>query len=130
MKRLSVLLLGWALLGLAGAAQAEAVRSGLLHHVVVIWLKEPGSQAARHRYLEISRSMAKLPGVLSYSVGAPVPSSHQPVDSSYDLAIVAVFKDQKALDEYNANPQHAKAVEEMRPLVQKLVVYDFAELAP
>lgn len=124
MKRFYGMALSLALLGGAGSAWAE---QGLVHHVVIAWLTEPGSQAARSRYLEISRSMAKLPGVVSYGVGAALPTAHSLVDSSYDVAVAAVFKNKKALDEYNANPAHQKAVEEMRPLVQKLVVYDFAE---
>ncbi|TAN48255.1 MAG: Dabb family protein, partial [Methylococcaceae bacterium] len=60
-------------------------------------------------------------------VGSAIPSTHELVDSSYDLAVEAVFKDKAALEAYNAHPQHQQAVAAMRPLVQKLVVYDFAE---
>lgn len=124
MKRYYGLALSLALLVGMGSAWAE---QGQVHHVVIVWLKEPGSQAARSRYLEISRGQAKLPGVVSYGVGAAIPSAHTMVDDSYDVAVAAVFKDKKSLDDYNANPLHQKAVEEMRTLVQKLVVYDFAE---
>lgn len=131
MKRLLNIALCLALL--AGGAQAWAGEGqpgeahGLVHHVVIVWLKEPGSQAARERYLAISRGMAKLPGVLSYHVGTSIPGTRAVVDSSYDVAVVAVFKDKQALDEYNAGPLHQQAIDELRPLVQKVVVYDFAD---
>ncbi|BBL69948.1 Dabb family protein [Methylogaea oryzae] len=124
MKRCYGGLVSLALLGGMGSAWAEP---GQVHHVVVAWLKEPGSHSARSRYVEISRGLAKLPGVVSYSVGAAVPSPHALADDSYDVAVAAVFKDKKALEDYNANPAHRKAVDDMRPLVQKLVVYDFVE---
>lgn len=127
MKHFYAWALTLALLSGTNPVGAEETRQGRVHHVVIVWLKEPGSQAVRSRYQEITRSLAKLPGVLSYSVGSALPSTHERVDSSYDLAVEAVFKDAKALEDYNANPLHQQAVAAMRPLVQKLVVYDFAE---
>lgn len=109
-----------------GALAGEGEAQGSVQHVVIAWLTDPTDKALRARYLEISRSLAKLPGVISYHAGTPIPG-RAPVDDSYDVAVVAVLKDQKALEEYKANPLHQQAVDAMRPLVQKVVVYDFAE---
>lgn len=125
MQRGFVLMVCLALLGGVGRAWAEP---GQVHHVVIVWLKDPGSSAARGRYLEVSQRLAALPGVVSYRLASPVPAaSRAPVDSSYDLAVTAVFKDKKAWEEYNANPLHRKTIDELHPLVQKVVVYDFIE---
>ena len=114
-----------------GCSQAFATETppegqGAVRHVVVVWLKEPGRQA-RDRYLELSRSLAALPGVVSYHAGPPIPSARSVVDNSYDVAVVAVLKDRQALKAYNANPERQKVIDAMRPLVQKVVVYDFAD---
>lgn len=119
-------------LGLVGNhASAEVVPyagGGRVQHVVIVWLKNHGSAEAREQYIAASRRMSKLPMVVDYRIGHPLPPSRSIVDSSYDVAVVATFANQQALTEYLAHPEHDKVVEQaLKPLVDHAVVYDFSE---
>jgi hypothetical protein len=97
-------------------------------HVVVCWLKEPGSAAARQQLIDDSRSFTKIPGIVAVSAGEPIPSTRPAVDSSFDVAIVMKFKDEKSLATYGTHPLHLQAIERtLKPLVAKYVIYDFKE---
>jgi hypothetical protein len=62
------------------------------------------------------------------SAGTTLPSTRPAVDSSFDVAVVMTFRDESALRAYDAHPSHKKAVDEvLRPLVARLVIYDFRE---
>jgi hypothetical protein len=120
------------LLTQAGPSTAEEVSPSTatrVHHVVIVWLKEHGSAAARQRYIGISRAQAKLPMVTRYQVGTALPGGREVVDDSYDIAIVASFENRAALEAYLQHPEHRQVVDEgLKPLVDRFVVYDFAEV--
>lgn len=114
----------------AGISSAEVVPSviGRVNHVVIVWLKDHESQTARKEYIEATKSLSNLPMVLSYRIGTVLPGGREVVDSSYDVAIVATFENAQALDEYTRHPDHKKVLDEkLKPLVDKVIVYDFAE---
>ncbi len=124
-----------ALTGCASApsnTQSEYQSAGTLHHLVIIWLKQPGDAAVRQRYIEASKPLAQLPGVLSYEVGVPatIKRSHAnaAVNESYDVAIASVFESPQAYEAFLKNPQYAQIAQGvLRPLVEKYQVYDFVE---
>jgi hypothetical protein len=132
LKRLAILL---AALGLGNVAYAERPATtidGKVHHLVVIWLKQHGDPEARRKYIESSKRLSKLPGVLSYDIGPaagikrdkPSPS----VDDSFDIAISATFESKEALENYSKHPEHHKVIQEvLKPLVDHYKVYDFAD---
>lgn len=135
-KRLaSVLLLGL----LAGCATTENAHQDIdrvaehrLHHVVVIWLKQSGDTDVRQRYIEQSKSLAKLPGVLAYEVGTPATIKRRhtsaALDESYDVAVASVFESPQAFEMFMKNPEYARVAQQvLRPLVDKYKVYDFVE---
>lgn len=137
MKPYSLLILLFLLTALTDANAGQAQRpsntvSGRVFHVVVIWLKQHGDENARRQYIEGSKRLAKLPGVLSYDVGTITDikrEKHSPgVDDSYDVAVTSSFESKQALENYLQNPEHHKVVfEVLKPLVEKYKVYDFAE---
>ena len=98
-------------------------------HVVVCWLKSPGDAAARRELIEASHAFqGKIPGLIQIYTGEPLPSTRPVVDTSYDVAVTMVFRDEAALRNYEKSPTHQKAVKEtLQPLVAKLVIYDFAD---
>lgn len=103
-------------------------KPGIAHHVVIFWLKDHGNSNDRDRIIQSARDLAKLPGVLGVKQGIVLPSDRPVVDSSYDVAFVFSFRDKQALSDYNVNPVHKKAVDEIiKPLVSKIQVYDFIE---
>lgn len=115
---------------LSAPASSEVIPASVsrVHHVVIVWLKEHGNAAARERYLEASRRLSKLPMVLRYQVGTVLAGGRDVVDSSYDVAVVATFESQQALHAYLDDPTHKEVIEQgLKPLVEKVVVYDFAE---
>ena len=99
-----------------------------VHHVVVCWLNEHGNKEARQKVIEVSRGFSAIPGVIDVRVGRVIPSEREIVDSSFDVAIYLSFENEQKLFEYLNHPIHKKAVEKtLKPLVRKIVVYDFIE---
>ena len=110
---------------IAGHAEEPINKSiGKAYHITVIWLKQHGDAEARRKYIEGSKRLSKLPGVLSYNIGTvTVINRDKPnhaVDDSYDIAISSTFKSKQALENYLKNPEHHKVVHEvLKPLVEK-----------
>ena len=128
MKKLLTALMPAVAVLLSSCALPDASRAGAVHHVVVCWLKESGSAEARNRIIRASQEFADIPGVVSVRAGTMLPSKRPIVDSTFDVAIVLVFPDEKTMKEYLVHPRHQKAVKEiLRPLVSRILVYDFVE---
>ncbi len=99
-----------------------------VHHVVVCWLNEPGNKEARQKVIEASREFSAIPGVIDVRAGRVIHSGREIVDSSFDVAIYLSFENEQKLFEYLNHPIHKKAVEKtLKPLVRKVIVYDFIE---
>ena len=117
---------------LAGAlasacASSNSAAMGRLHHVGLVWLKEPGNEADRRRLIDAAHTFVReIPEVRRLSVGQALPRESQLVDSSFDLCFVMEFDDRAAMDRYAKNPVHEKAAQEaFLPLARKLLFYDF-----
>ena len=111
------------------SAEVASSAPGRVHHIVIVWLKDHGSAAARQQYIEATRDLSKLPMVWRYQVGTALPGGgRQAVDSSYDVAINATFENAKALEAYLQHEDHARILQEkLKPLVDRAVVYDFVD---
>lgn len=95
---------------------------------MVCWLNDPGNQTDMQSLVEASRQFASMPGVIDVRAGTMLPSDRGIVDSTFDVAIVISFASQTALSDYLVHPTHKKAVNEvLKPLVKRIVVYDFEE---
>ena len=125
---LGIIFLALALL-LPPAAQCASADTGMrIVHVVLIWLKEPGNAAQRARIIEATRAFASIPGVKEIRVGEPLPSQRATVDDSFDVGLYMIFSSQAALAGYLTNPEHRAAQESvLRPLVKRVVIYDFRD---
>ncbi len=109
------------------AKEQEQRQRERVTHVVLCWLKTPGDEAARRRVIEASHTFITMPGVVSVTAGTALLSTRPAVDPSFDVGVVMTFTDEAALRAYDAHPHHKRAVEEvLKPLVGKLVIYDFA----
>jgi hypothetical protein len=99
-----------------------------VYHVVICWLKDSGNKEARQKIIEASRGFSSIPGVINVKAGSVIHSEREIVDSSFDVAIYLSFENEQKLNEYLIHPIHKNAVEEtLKPLVRKIVVYDFIE---
>ncbi len=94
-------------------------------HVVVFWLKNPGNTADRETITRASLGLGEIPGVLEVTTGTPVPSDRPVVDDSFDVALTIVFRDEAALRAYDGHPRHEALRAAIKPLVERLVVYDY-----
>ena len=94
-------------------------------HVIICWLKRPGSYEDRQRVIDACRTLIDIPGVTEVTVGAAIPSQRPVVDSSYDVGMIVRFRDETAMREYDQHPIHRAAVETtIKPLVERFVIYD------
>ncbi len=115
------------------SAQAEPKSEAHnVHHVVVVWLKQAGDENVRRQYIQESKRLAELPGVLSYDVGVPadIKRGHTStaLDESYDLAISSTYESQQAFEDFLKNPEYVRIAQQvLKPLVEKYKVYDFIE---
>ena len=99
-----------------------------VHHVVVCWLNESGNKEACHKIIEASRGFSSIPGVINVRAGRVIQSERKIVDGSFDVAIYLSFENKQKLQDYLAHPIHKNAVKKiLKPLVRKIVVYDFIE---
>jgi heme-degrading monooxygenase HmoA len=104
----------------------HATEDQRVSHVVVVWLKEPGNLKIRDHFIQASRQLENLPGVLSRHVSAVTPSDRKKVDDTFDVAITVTFKNQQALKNYLHSKQHKKMVQDkLKPLVERIVIYNF-----
>ena len=105
---------------------APQYQKGTVSHVVLCYLKNKGNAADKEKLLEATRPLREIPGVYDIEVGYALPSNRPVVVSDYDVAIVVFFRDQAAMEAYEKNPKHLRAVKEvLEPLTSKVVVYDF-----
>jgi hypothetical protein len=116
----------WLLAMLVSLPTLANGEGGSVEHVVVVWLKTPGDRTARARVIAASQALKSIPGVLSLKAGTVIPSERPIVDSSFDVALTITFPDLEALQHYLTHPTHLQLVEEtLKPLVEKIRVYDF-----
>jgi len=98
----------------------------VLQHIVLCWLKEPGNASHREQIIELAQTFNEIPSVLEARAGQVISSDRDIVDDSFDVGIVVVVKDEKALQEYLDHPIHQKGkTEVLLPLIDKVLVYDF-----
>jgi hypothetical protein len=111
----------------ACAASPERERSGRLHHVGLVWLKEPGNAAQRQQLIDAAhRFEREIPEVRAVRVGRAHAQESPLVDDSFDVCFVMELDDQAALERYGRHPVHEQAAREVfLPLAAKLVFYDF-----
>jgi len=96
----------------------------MLTHVV-IWKYRPDvDQDSRDEHLAELRSLAGVvAGMERFAVGFDILR----LARSYDTALVAVFRDRAALDEYIIHPQHVKVADLGRSLAETIASVDFED---
>ncbi len=105
----------------------EGAQKGKVHHAVFVWLKKPGDATDRLKLITAARDLKRdIKEVETLLIGHMLPSPRPIVDSTYDVGFVMRFANKQAMDSYEQNPIHQKAVKEvLMPMVKKIQVYDF-----
>ncbi len=90
-------------------------------HVVVVWLKEPGNEQMREKFIAASRALETLPGVLSRHVSAVISSDRPKIDDTFDVAVTVTFKNAAALKSYMKSQKHKDMLsKQLKPLVNRI----------
>lgn len=111
---------------LASNAVFAGIENRGVIHSVFLWLKKPGDEQHRQRLLQATERLRAIPGVLDIHFGEKIESDRAIVDDSFDIGITMYFSNTEAMNEYLVHPLHqAIVVQEIRPLVERIVVYDY-----
>ncbi|MDA8524137.1 Dabb family protein [Alphaproteobacteria bacterium] len=112
------------LLALSVATPLHAAPATVFH-TVIFWLKADTPAAKRDEIIRNTQSLEKLPMVEKVFVGQPIMSDRKVVDDSFSVAFTMTFKDEAALEAYNADPRHKKSSARTLPYVARGVIYDY-----
>jgi Stress responsive A/B Barrel Domain len=98
-----------------------------LVHVVLVWLKKPGSETGREEVINAGRRLTRnIPEVQSLCVGPNFPYGGPELDATFDVCLVLQFEDEDALDRYMHHPEHQQALKDIfRPLSREIKIYNF-----
>jgi hypothetical protein len=100
-------------------------------HIVILWLNEPGNNEHRNILIDAARKLRNIPGVMSINTGEPLASERAVVDDSFDIAYIFTFENNESMRNYLVHADHKEVVANLiKPLVAKMVVYDFADALP
>src|SRR5437763_7348280 len=107
-------------------AQAVAIRTGQVTHVMLFWLKRPGNVDDQNFLRRGLRTLRRARGINDMRVGRPLPVDRQDVEQSFDLGVVITFRDRQALEKFERDQRREQALDAMlRPLVRRYTVYNF-----
>lgn len=99
---------------------------GTVTHVVLVWLKEPGNKVMRDQFINSSKELNDLPGIIHRHVGEVLPSDRKIVDDTFDVAVTATLKNKQALQAYLEHPKHKQIIEKkLKPMINRVIAYDF-----
>jgi hypothetical protein len=119
-----MLLLGFFFVAFS-AGQAQAAESRIAH-VVVIWLKRPGNVHDEHALVRASKEFEHIPGVLQVQAGPGMAVTRPAIEQTFDLGVVMIFKNRKALERFAHDERHVLAIQRLlKPLAARYLVYNF-----
>ena len=96
----------------------------MLTHIVVWKYRADADAEVRQEHAAMLRALPQfIPEVETLSVGFDVLR----IPRSYDLGLVAVFRDRAALEAYNVHPRHQAVVELGRSISEHVASVDFED---
>lgn len=123
--RLKTSLFGAAFITAMTLATPLQAAPATVFHTVIFWLKADTPAAKRDEIIRNTQSLEQLPMVEKVFVGQPIMSDRKVVDDSFSVAFTMAFKDEAALEAYNADPRHKKSSARTLPYVARGVIYDY-----
>lgn len=122
MRRTLIVLLLLSMVWLGSAWSGTLAKPGQVKHVVVVWLKQAVDMG---RFMALSKQLVELPGVVDYSIGPALPSEREGAAADFHVAVVVTLENRQSLYDYLHHPKHQQVIDAMRPLVDRIVTYDF-----
>jgi hypothetical protein len=106
------------------AAAADPAEAMIIHDVYFS-LADAGP-ATRQRFVESCRKyLADHPGTVNFSVGVRAEEFAREVnDRDFDVALHIAFANKQAHDTYQASARHKQFIEENKPAMKKVRVFD------
>ena len=96
----------------------------MLTHIVIWKYREEISQKERKRHVHLLRGLPSvIPEIESLDVGFDVLR----LPRSYDVGLVATFRDREALEIYSDHPEHVKVAFMGRSLSEHVASVDFED---
>lgn len=95
-----------------------------IHHIVLVWLKLSGNPSYRQQIIAESQRLENIPGVISVNAGRSLFSNRDIVDHSFDVGLDITFETTEDLQNYLVHPDHLRFVDGIKPLIERIVVYD------
>jgi hypothetical protein len=96
----------------------------MIQHVVLVKWKSGTTTAQQEASAETVRGLAnKNPGISNFSTGNQC--SIEGLGKGFHRAFQMTFKDAKVRNEYLDDPEHKKAVENIFPLLDDIIVLDY-----
>ena len=97
-------------------------------HIVFFWLKGGLGDPDHERFESGLRRLTSEPHILERRIGKAAPTRRDVVDSSYSYSIVLRFPDLRSHDIYQVSEEHDEFLDECLELIDRVQVYDLAEL--
>jgi Stress responsive A/B Barrel Domain len=95
-------------------------------HVVVIWLKRPGNVRDERALIRASKEFERIRGVIRVEAGPGLAVGRPGIDQSFDVGVVMIFKNRKAMKRFADDPRHLLAVRTvLKPTAARYIVYNF-----
>ena len=99
----------------------------MFSHVVIFWTDPAQPNAADELIAGAHKYLKPIPGLQQFHIGKMVGSDRPVVDQTYQVALNTMFTNKQAQDDYQVHPLHLEFVAKyVKPLVKKVLVYDFA----
>lgn len=93
-------------------------------HSVYFWLKPELPDPSRQRFLDGLRSLLTIETVQAGHIGVPADTRRGVVDHTYSHALVLMFRDASAHEQYQLDPIHDRFRDECSAFWNRVVVYD------
>ncbi len=93
----------------------------MVAHIVLFRFKEESKNQLDEAVRQVQSMVGRVGEILDLKVGKDFLHSGR----SYDLGLVVILKDRKALESYNDHPEHQPIKKFLGPLYEQAVAVDF-----
>ena len=107
---------------------ASPARPAIINHVVLFKLKNP--QDTDELIADCDRTLATIPGVVSYFAGRRLDLGGPNVDVEFDVGFYVGFNSKEDYARYVDHPNHVAAVNKWRPRWESIRIQDVIDETP